>query len=198
MSGPNEATPGSYFDDLWAASDDPWAHGERWYETRKYDLTMAALPRQRYRSVFEPGCAAGFLTERLAARAEHVLAMERSPRGTEVTAARCAPFAHVEVRTGRIPDDWPTEAAFDLVVLSEVLYYLADDELTAVLDRVAREVARGSDVIAVHYRPGVPEHVRRGDGVHARIRDRFDVSARYEDPTFLVDVLAARASDLVP
>ena len=40
-------TPADYFEDLWAASADPWDHAGRWYETRKYDLTVAALPAAR-------------------------------------------------------------------------------------------------------------------------------------------------------
>ena len=46
------ATPDGYFEDVWSAGDDPWEHGTRWYETRKYDLTVAALPRSRYRRSF--------------------------------------------------------------------------------------------------------------------------------------------------
>ena len=44
-----------YFDGLFAGNDDPWAFRQRWYEQRKRAITLAALPRPRYRSVFEPG-----------------------------------------------------------------------------------------------------------------------------------------------
>ena len=47
----------SYFDELFQGNDDPWAFKQRWYERRKRALTLAALPRERYASVFEPGCA---------------------------------------------------------------------------------------------------------------------------------------------
>ena len=37
-----------YFAELFAASDDPWAFRSRWYEKRKRDLVMAALPREGF------------------------------------------------------------------------------------------------------------------------------------------------------
>ncbi len=53
-----------YFDDLYRQSDDPWKLREGWYERRKRSLTLALLPRPRYRNAFEPGCANGELTRR--------------------------------------------------------------------------------------------------------------------------------------
>ena len=40
--------PGSYFDGLYDADDDPWSLRSRWYEQRKYALTTAVLPKARY------------------------------------------------------------------------------------------------------------------------------------------------------
>ncbi|MFE7421819.1 hypothetical protein [Rhodococcus sp. NPDC057529] len=60
----------SYFDAMYAASPDPWGFGDRWYEQRKYALTLAALPRPRYRRAFEPGCSIGILTAALAHRCD--------------------------------------------------------------------------------------------------------------------------------
>ena len=68
----------AFFDAMYARSDDPWGFTTRWYEARKYALTLAALPRARYRRVFEPGCAIGALTGRLAERADSVVAMDVS------------------------------------------------------------------------------------------------------------------------
>jgi hypothetical protein len=51
-----------YFSDRYAASADPWGLAERWYESRKYALSLALLPRERYRAAFEPGCSIGVLS----------------------------------------------------------------------------------------------------------------------------------------
>ena len=65
-----------YFDELCRRSDDPWRLREGWYERRKRSLTLALLPRPRYRNAFEPGCANGELTAELATRCDALLAAD--------------------------------------------------------------------------------------------------------------------------
>ena len=59
--------PRSYFDEMYRCDPDPWQFESSWYEQRKYELTVAALPERRYRSAFEPGCSVGVLSSLLAA-----------------------------------------------------------------------------------------------------------------------------------
>ena len=72
--------PDEYFDSMYAQSADPWDLSARWYEQRKYAITLALLPRQHYRHAFEPGCSVGVLTALLSERCTRVTA-------TDVTAA---------------------------------------------------------------------------------------------------------------
>ena len=44
----------SYFDNVYAASPDPWGFTSRWYEARKYAITMAMLPKPHYRDGSNP------------------------------------------------------------------------------------------------------------------------------------------------
>ncbi len=37
-----------YFDQMYAAAGDPWGLATRWYEARKYALSLALLPDERY------------------------------------------------------------------------------------------------------------------------------------------------------
>lgn len=161
------STPSRYFEDMWARSADPWAHGTRWYEARKYDLTVACLPNARYRRGFEPACGAGFLTRRLALRCEELVATERSASGVETTVARCDGHDHVRVAQGQVPDDWPA-GTFDLIVLSEILYYFDDRRLELLLNQARGSLDAGGHIVVVHYRRPVPEHVRLGVG-HAHV-----------------------------
>lgn len=169
------ATPADYFERKWSESDDPWDQASRIYETRKYDLTAAMPRRARYRRAFEPGCATGLLTERLLRRCDEVVAVDRHPNAAEATLRRVAdrPGAHVGV--GRIPDDWP-EGSFDLVVLSEVLYYLDEPAVRRCIDRAAESLEPGGELVAVHYRVPVADHALLGDRVH----DLLDETAELE------------------
>jgi hypothetical protein len=66
-----------------------------------------------------------------------------------------------------IPQAIP-EGPFDLVVASEILYYLTPDALDKTLDRL-RRVLTGRLVI-VHWRPPGPERPHTGEAVHERVR----------------------------
>ncbi len=146
----SHATDRSYFEQKYASGSDPWGFDSLWYEHRKYDLTMAALPRQEYRRAFEPGCANGALTERLAGRCAEVIAQELVPAPALRAQERLREQVHVEVVRGRIPDDWPPGYG-DLVILSEVAYYLSDSELARLGERLEDWLVAGGHVLAVHY-----------------------------------------------
>ena len=53
--------PAGYFDAMYQAAADPWGFEDRWYEQRKYAISMALLPAARYRRALEPGCSIGVL-----------------------------------------------------------------------------------------------------------------------------------------
>lgn len=140
----------AYFDRIYENDDDPWSFESSWYERRKQALTMALLPKEHYASCFEPGCASGELTKLLSIRVDRVLGMELMPRIARRARTRLAGFTNVEVREGAIPDEWPVET-FDLILLSEVVYYLNLEGLESAVESIGRTLAPGGHVVAVHY-----------------------------------------------
>lgn len=150
----------SYFDCLYEADDDPWHFRTRYYEARKRDLTLACLPERHYGSCFEPGAALGVLSGELAGRCDKVLAMDISAAALRL--AGCDLPENVLLRQGTVPRDWPN-GSFDLVVLSEVGYYL-DRADCSELVRLA--VLHARDLVAVHWRHPVAEYPLSGDEVH--------------------------------
>ncbi|WP_431934513.1 class I SAM-dependent DNA methyltransferase [Micromonospora sp. RP3T] len=189
MSSPG--TPAEYFDDMYAGAEDPWSFETRWYDRRKHDLTVACLPRRRYRSAFEPGCSTGMLTRRLAQRCDRLLAVDIAAAPVAGTRRRLADQPHVRVERMRVPDEWPAEAErFDLIVLSELGYYFDDAGLDLLTTRTVDSLEPGGTLVAVHWRPAVAEHARGGDDVH-RLLDDVDGlvrTARHEEADFLLDV----------
>ncbi|MBP0461865.1 class I SAM-dependent DNA methyltransferase [Streptomyces montanisoli] len=160
------STPPGYFDTMYASSADPWDLAGRWYERRKYALTVAALPRPHYRSAFEPGCSVGVLTERLARRCDRLLAVDRVESAVRTAAERVRGLDHVEVATMAVPGQWPG-GSFDLIVLSELLYYFDDDTRGRLLDRALESLEPGGTLVAVHWDHPVPEHHRTGSELAA-------------------------------
>ncbi len=179
-----------HFDQLHAADEDPWKVTTSWYERRKRAITMAALPRERYRNAFEPGCSIGALTELLAPRCDHLLALDAAPAAVDRCRARTGGVANVTVAQGRLPNDWP-DTRFDLVVLSEVLYYLAADDVAATVDRAVAALEPGGHLVAVHWLQVADDFRTPGVEVHRTITGRPELTglATYRDDDFRLDVL---------
>ena len=182
--------PPDYFERLYAADPDPWGFALRWYEQRKYALTLAALPHPAYERGIEIGSSIGILTTALAGRARTLVAVEVSATALDVARARVP--ANVELRRGSVPADWPA-GEYDLVVLSEVGYYLDRADLGRLLDLIARDAAPGATVLACHWRHPAPDYPLTGDQVHGEINSRWPRSCRIEEEDFLLDVLAVGA-----
>jgi hypothetical protein len=153
----------SYFRAQYASSDDPWGFDDRWYERRKYALTLAMLPRPRYASAFEPGCANGALTELLQERCDRLVACELLPEVARRAATRLEGSDHVDVHCAAFPDWWP-ESDLDLLVLSEVAYYLTADGRRRAERSMADALLPGADLVAVHY-TGETDYPMHGDEV---------------------------------
>ena len=178
-----------YFDQMYAATDDPWGLATRWYEARKYALSLALLPERYYQEAFEPGCSVGVLTAMLAARCGQVLAWDASAGAVRSAAARTASLPNVCVRQGTVPGDWPP-GHFDLVVFSEVLYYFAGGELDEVLDAGVASLRPGGTMLAVHWRHPVADYPRTGDEVHQVLAVQAGLArlAEHREPDFLAEV----------
>ncbi|MGC4960629.1 class I SAM-dependent methyltransferase [Gordonia sp. DT218] len=174
---------------MYAAGDDPWGFTERWYERRKYALTLASLSSERYRLAFEPGCSIGVLSAELALCADRLICMDLSPRATELARRRLARHSdHVEVVTGDFVSDWP-DGEFDLIVLSEILYYLTPAALDDLIDRLPRSLSPDGEIVAVHWRHTVSEYPQTGDEVHDRLLDSDLIhSAGYRDADLCLDL----------
>jgi hypothetical protein len=156
--------PDAYFDRLYAESADPWQLQMRWYERRKYAITLALLPHQRYKHAFEPGCSIGVLTEQLANRCDLVTATDVAVAALDATHRRLVRAGRrhcVALQRASVDQPWPRGC--DLVVLSEVCYYLTPAVLRAVMDREVSLLACGATVLAAHWRHLVADYPMTGD-----------------------------------
>lgn len=187
------STDRRYFVEQYAGNDDPWGFRTSEYERRKYEMTLAKLPRGRYQRGFEPGCSLGVLSELLASRCDYLLSSDIIPSVLESATERLADFDNVVVESLAIPEEWPDEE-FDLVVLSEIAYYFDPQELDDVLERLVATTVPGAHVIAVHWR-GVTNYPLSGDMAHDLINRRNELrhQARHLQSDFVLDLWERRA-----
>jgi LmbE family N-acetylglucosaminyl deacetylase len=182
------SAPVSRFADLYAADADPWQTRTDWYERRKRDVVLACLPRERYAHAAEPGCGLGLLTAALTARCLRVTASDPVPAAAD--AARQASGPDAEVLAAPVSDPATLPADADLVVLSEVLYYLTPDDVA----QVAERIPDGADVVLVHWRGWPAEAPRDAAATHRQLTadPRFTTLVEHVDEQFLLHVLRRR------
>ena len=181
------ATP--YFDQLFAKNDDPWAFRQRWYERRKRALSLAILTRPRYASIFEPGCANGELSFELAPRCDRLLACDTAAAAVALARSRLLGCPHAEVRQSRLPEQWPT-GQFELIVLSELCYYLDAEDLSQLIDQARASLTANGQLLACHWRAPIEGCPQTAEQVHALLQQRLAMPrvASHHDQDFLLDL----------
>ncbi|MEH3143139.1 MAG: SAM-dependent methyltransferase [Mycobacterium kyogaense] len=193
--------PDAFFDRMYAEANDPWSLATRWYEERKYAITMAMLPYRRYRRAFEPGCSVGVLTERLLRRCDRITAIDVSVAALDATHRRLATarvIGRADLRRASLDSPWPN-GPFDLVVLSEVCYYLQPETLRAVLEREIPRLPRPATVVAAHWRHAVAEYPMTGDQANEIIAQTPGLHrlGGYRDDDVAIDVFDTGRGDSV-
>jgi 2-polyprenyl-3-methyl-5-hydroxy-6-metoxy-1,4-benzoquinol methylase len=139
-----------YFDALYAADADPWRFRSSDYEQEKYAETLKALGRRRYRHALEVGCSIGIFTQMLARQCDQVLAIDASRLAVEQARKALAANNNVAFEVRMVPAGFP-EGRFDLIVLSEVLYYLEPDDLLRVAAQCADALTPQGEIILCHW-----------------------------------------------
>lgn len=155
-----------YFDDVYAAKDDPWDFATSEYEAAKYAATLQSLPREKYANAFEIGCSIGVLTENLARRCEKLLAVDVSEKALEKARARCENLSNVRFKRMSVPQEFP-DGKFDLILVSEVGYYLSENDWQTAMDKIFAHLTKKAQIALVHWRPFVADYPQTGDAVHA-------------------------------
>ncbi|MEJ7687748.1 MAG: class I SAM-dependent methyltransferase [Variovorax sp.] len=179
-----------YFDAMYGASNDPYGLRTRWYEERKRAVLLAALPARRYRRAYEPGCGAGELTIGLAARCDAVFASDASQRAVAIAQERNRGLHNVRIEQQVLPGDWPREnGGFDLIVLSELGYFLDEAAMREVASGCARSLDADGTLVACDWLPDFPQRAMPTRDVHAALVGiGLARIARHEEDDFLLQV----------
>lgn len=119
------------FEQLFRSDPDPWAFETSDYEREKRQATLAALSTRRFAQGLEIGCATGVLTEELLTVCDRMVGIDVAQTALDIAQRRLGSSPCISLRQGEVPRDWP-EGSFDLIVFSEVLYFLNEAEIAQV------------------------------------------------------------------
>ena len=107
----------------------------------------------RYDRALEVGCSIGVFTRQLGSRCSSVLAIDPVAEALDQARVRCRSHSHVRFDRCRAPDQWP-KGCFDLILLSEMVYYLDRQDIVALAARVRSSITPGGDIVLVHWLGG--------------------------------------------
>jgi len=180
----------AYFERLYSDASDPWNFATSPYEQSKYDATLAALGDQPIERALEVGCSIGVLTRMLAARCGRLTATEVSKIAIEQARKRCVDQPNVAFQLVNSIGD-PVLGPFDLIVLSEVVYYWDDAELVRAGHMIRSQARIGGYILLVHWL-GETDYPKSGDdaveGLHRLIGDQVVVEKADRTADYRLDL----------
>jgi len=183
----------AYFNLLYEANPDPWDFATSPYERRKYQASLQALGQRKFAAAFEIGCSIGVFTALLAPRCKALLAVDAAAAPLRAAAQSCAGLAQVRFEKRMMPRDWPARK-FDLIVFSEVLYFLnpADVRRCAMLAREA--LLPGGCVLLVNYTAQIDEPCSGDEAAELFVAaSALPRRQHSRDRRFRIDLLGAQA-----
>ena len=166
-------------------------HGDYWnyetseYERAKYRRTLDCIValRSGKASVLEVGCSVGVFTELLAAQFEQVTAIDVSREALALAARR-----HGRPNTRFLRSDLreiPATNRYDVIVCAEILYYIPEEDVSRVVNKLADLLSDGGIVVTVSGVTGSRSDARYFDDWNEALTERFEclASEDVEDPS---------------
>lgn len=137
------------FWDRYFATEDPWNYRSP-YEQEKYRRQLEILPEAPIGRALELACAEGHFTTLLAPRVGRLAATDIAAVAVQRARQRCRDQTNIEFGVLDLSsDDLPQ--GLDLIVCSEVLYYLDDvAELRRVAGKLVSALAPGGSLVTAH------------------------------------------------
>lgn len=174
----------AHLENLYSRSDDPWQHRTSAYEAAKYATTLDEIGPGPFTSAIEIGCGNGTLASLLRHRCRHLTLVECIPAALSLARQSLADARNVTFIGGTAPHDLPS-ARFDLVLLSEVLYFLTVQEISELAEWLGRHAT--GEVVAVNWTGPTDEDLDGTQAVEA-LAARLGASTSRSHQGFRIDV----------
>ncbi len=166
----------AFFDAMYraAADGDPWSFRTDPAEQARFDHLASLVAARPVRRCLEPGCSTGELTRRLARCCDRVIALDVARAAVDAARVHLRGVEDVDggvdLRVGRVPDDLgPDDTDLDLLVLSEVAYYVGPDELRAWVRALHGRCTSDARWLLCHWTGTSVDHRLSGREAHAAL-----------------------------
>jgi SAM-dependent methyltransferase len=141
------------FEQKFRQNIDPWNYTHSTFEHFKRTMLLRACGHCKHGRVLELGCAIGETTRYLAPLSLHLLAVDASSTALAEAKRRLSGDPRVNICRATLPSEMP-HGPYDLIVVSEIAYYLRGHQLVELAKRIRSALAsRGRAVVLNHRRP---------------------------------------------
>jgi hypothetical protein len=162
------------FEQMYAASDDPYGFAESEKEAAKYAVTLELCGDGPFDSALELGCSIGVFTSLLAPSCRRLLAIDISELAVNAARDRLAAQPHVTIERRTLPHEMPTNE-FDLVVASDIFCYWDTDTLARAVGPLEASIGPGGRLVVCHSLDGGVPKAQTAESVHSLLRDRLSL-----------------------
>lgn len=138
------------FEALFRSRNDPWDYHTSAYEAFKRRILLHACGTTIHARGLELGCAIGVNTKALARRCLRLVALDASATAIKQARRHCRHTEGVHFVQATLPEGLP-DGTFDLVVVSEVAYYLSARDMHRLIERLGPRLAPGARLVALHH-----------------------------------------------
>lgn len=155
------------FDRKFTDNDDPWRTFSDRDEAYKRRAILHGLGLGPIGRVLEVAAGNGSNSVALARAALRLDATEGTASGTDLVRRAVGEDQRVRVRQLVLPGRFPS-AAYDAVVVAEILYYLSPSDMAQVARDVAAHLRAGGRLVLAHHRVDYPDFVQHAHDIHDR------------------------------
>ncbi|MFZ9022608.1 MAG: SAM-dependent methyltransferase [Litorivicinaceae bacterium] len=167
------------FSALYDRSVDPYNFGSNPYEADKYEHSMKLLKGRLYDSALEIGASEGIFTRMIAPLCKSLVAIDVARTAVERASVRLADLDHVSIRQASVPHQFP-EGNFDLIIASDVLYYVPKDVLLDISHQIADKLSLGGIFFILHYLGDIGQPLSGGE-VHHLLKCHSDLDVVHDE-----------------
>ncbi|KQQ81119.1 methyltransferase domain-containing protein [Aureimonas sp. Leaf324] len=138
------------FEAKFRALGDPWDYRTSRFEAVKRAVLIRACGAAKLGRGLEVACAIGETSRALATRCLTLVATDGAPTALATARELTPGHARIDYRHAVLPAGVPA-GPFDLVVVSEIAYYLSPGDLDRLAARLADALAPGGRIVVLHH-----------------------------------------------
>jgi len=159
------------FEAKFQANIDPWNYGSSPFEAFKRSVLLRACGFRPYGRGLELACAIGETTRVLSPRCLHLIALDASGTALAEARRRTRALSNVTLKLALLPRNTP-RGPFDLIVASEILYYLCPNDLRDLVVSLENSLAPGGRIVVLHHLRNFPDAA-----IHPRLAQKYALRA---------------------